>query len=82
MFGSRTGGFSVVEIFRNVCQNQTIFRFCVLQMLIENGNIEELFLHEGSHVSVDSLLEVNHHLGSFLHPSLKSKDFHVFFIYS
>ena len=58
MFGSRTGGFFVVAIFRNVCQNQTIFRFCVLQMLIDNGNIEELFLHEGSHVSVDSLIEV------------------------
>ena len=58
MFGSRTGGFFVVAIFRNVCQNQAIFRFCVLQMLIDNGNIEELFLHEGSHVSVDSLIEV------------------------
>ena len=55
MFGSRTGGFFVVAIFR---KNQTIFRFCVLQMLIDNGNIEELFLHEGSHVSVDSLIEV------------------------
>jgi len=27
------------------------------QELIDNGNIEELFMHEGSHVSVDSLVE-------------------------
>ena len=35
----------------------------LFQELIDNGNIEELFLHEGSHVSVDSLLEVKHHFG-------------------
>ena len=30
-----------------------------IQRLIDNGNIEELFLHEGSHISLDRLIEVH-----------------------
>ena len=31
----------------------------IIQRLIDNGNIEELFLHEGSHISLDRLIEVH-----------------------
>ena len=31
----------------------------LIQRLIDNGNIEELFLHEGSHISLDRLIEVH-----------------------
>ena len=29
-----------------------------MQTLIDDGNLEELFLHEGSHISLDRLIEV------------------------
>ena len=31
----------------------------IMQRLLDNGNIEELFLHEGSHISLDRLIEVH-----------------------
>ena len=38
-----------------------VFRFLKLQTLTANRNIEELFLHDGSHVSLYTLIEVPPH---------------------
>ena len=33
-----------------------------MQTLIDDGNLEELFLHEGSHISLDRLIEVHYRI--------------------
>ena len=37
-----------------------------MQTLIDDGNLEELFLHEGSHISLDRLIEVHYRIIKYL----------------